>query len=442
MGFFILKNLTTYFYLRIGLILVFTISLFSSEGKSITLYQMLDSSEACYDNGKFIKGINWANKALKIAEEKKDENGIMYAYLALGKNHFYEQNYALAINSYFSAIKIAEKRKEKQIESDCYNYVATIYYAQNDFKKATEYFNKSIKADPGKGMTRSKANNYGYLAGIYYNLQKYDSSLILYQKAIQVYINESDSVNLVMMKQNIAGVYSRQGKIADAQKILEECLAITLRTKDSGEIGYSYFSLGIFFAQNNLNKKAIDPLKKALACFRAINDDVYVSNTILALSDSYYTLKMYKESLDYFKDYKLFQDSTHNIEIAKELTRKEINFTVEKKELADSLKRAVVDRENKVINDEKFKRQSIYIYAGVGGFLLMLILAIVLLRSNRHKQKTNEVISKQKQLAEEQKEIIEMKQKEIIDSIKYAKRIQDAILPNEKRIQRIINSRK
>lgn len=52
-------------------------------------------------------------------------------------------------------------------------------------------------------------------------------------------------------------------------------------------------------------------------------------------------------------------------------------------------------------------------------------------------QKT--VIKEKEKEAQFQKQIIEEKQKEIIDSIHYAKRIQDALLPNEKQIDRIIN---
>ena len=57
--------------------------------------------------------------------------------------------------------------------------------------------------------------------------------------------------------------------------------------------------------------------------------------------------------------------------------------------------------------------------------LLVLGFAIFAYRSYRQKQKANIEISKQK-------EVIEEKQKEILDSIHYAKRIQTALLPSEK----------
>jgi serine phosphatase RsbU (regulator of sigma subunit) len=62
------------------------------------------------------------------------------------------------------------------------------------------------------------------------------------------------------------------------------------------------------------------------------------------------------------------------------------------------------------------------------GLFLILILAIVILRSLRINQKKNEIINLQKQTVE--------KQKEILDSIYYARRIQMALLPSEKYIAR------
>ena len=61
--------------------------------------------------------------------------------------------------------------------------------------------------------------------------------------------------------------------------------------------------------------------------------------------------------------------------------------------------------------------------------MLVLVLAIFIFRGYRQKQKANVLISEQKQLIEE-------KQKDIIDSINYAKRIQQSQLPTEKYINK------
>ena len=66
---------------------------------------------------------------------------------------------------------------------------------------------------------------------------------------------------------------------------------------------------------------------------------------------------------------------------------------------------------------------------------LALILVIFVSRSLRINQKKNKIITEQKLLVEE-------KQKEIIDSIRYAKRIQQSLMPSEKYVSKKIGELK
>jgi serine phosphatase RsbU (regulator of sigma subunit) len=99
----------------------------------------------------------------------------------------------------------------------------------------------------------------------------------------------------------------------------------------------------------------------------------------------------------------------------------------ERKVLSDSLK---VAEEKKVselkLSEEKTKRN--YLYAGI--FLLVIVVGLV---SNRFRitQKQKRIIEKQKKEVENQKHMVDEKQKEILDSINYAKRIQNAIIPSK-----------
>jgi hypothetical protein len=60
----------------------------------------------------------------------------------------------------------------------------------------------------------------------------------------------------------------------------------------------------------------------------------------------------------------------------------------------------------------------------------------------RNKKKTSILLAQQKAMIEEQKLIVEEKQKALLDSIHYAKRIQQAMLPADSFIERIIKKTK
>ena len=112
------------------------------------------------------------------------------------------------------------------------------------------------------------------------------------------------------------------------------------------------------------------------------------------------------------------KDSTMNEKSQKATIRQQTKYEYEKK-------KAVDDKENEkriALEKEKQKRQFIVLVIVVIASALVLILLVVIYRRLR-------ITRKQKLVIEEQKEVVEEAHNEIKDSIKYAKRIQNAILP-------------
>jgi hypothetical protein len=104
-----------------------------------------------------------------------------------------------------------------------------------------------------------------------------------------------------------------------------------------------------------------------------------------------------------------------------------MTFEFEKKEAVAKSEQDKKDIIAKEALKQKEKERNYFII----GFSLLAIFAFILFRGYKQKQRANELITFQKQL-------LEQKQKEIIDSIEYAKRIQLSILPNENYIHKNI----
>ena len=105
-----------------------------------------------------------------------------------------------------------------------------------------------------------------------------------------------------------------------------------------------------------------------------------------------------------------------------------MQYEFDKKE---ALAKTEQTKKDEIAAKEK-QRQQIVLYATSGGLLLFIVLAGLIFKNLQTNKKKNKIISHQKQLVEE-------KQKEIIDSIRYAKRIQHSLLPTEKYIEKSLN---
>ena len=68
-------------------------------------------------------------------------------------------------------------------------------------------------------------------------------------------------------------------------------------------------------------------------------------------------------------------------------------------------------------------------YAAFSGVLILLVIVFLVARANRQRKKTNEQLTLSNNAIRLQKEELETHKKEITDSINYAKRIQESILP-------------
>jgi hypothetical protein len=132
-----------------------------------------------------------------------------------------------------------------------------------------------------------------------------------------------------------------------------------------------------------------------------------------------------------YENYALFvkmKDSLNNQEIQKASVKSQFKIEFDRK-----AQQARSDQEKKDIKTAEEKQKQVIIRDSfIGGFALVLILAIVILRSFIQNKKKNKVIETQKALVEE-------KQKEILDSIYYARRIQIALMPSETYFTKVLS---
>jgi len=125
--------------------------------------------------------------------------------------------------------------------------------------------------------------------------------------------------------------------------------------------------------------------------------------------------------------YKQLKEVESNYQIELEQRKK----LLEEANLKISFQQKEIHLKNKKINDiqfqnflqsSKLEKQRILLFSSLGILFLVFIILFGLTYNIREKSKTNKILSYQKNL-------IEQKNTEILDSIEYAKRIQTAILP-------------
>ena len=255
--------------------------------------------------------------------------------------------------------------------------------------------------------------------------QKYALALSYYSKADSLFIILKDINAQANSLTNIAIIYGRQGNLDKAIANLVKAVEICVQTGDKSGESITRGNLGSFYSKKDNYKEAEKHLLLSLKLAKEVGaiNEIKVAHEFLA---NVYD-KTNKPALA-FKHYKAFvnyRDSLTSVENTRASVEQEMKFNFEKKTVADSIKVAA----DKKITTAQLKQEKAQRYSLYGGLLLVALFALFMVQRFR-------LTNKQKKIIEVQKHMIEEKQKEMLDSIHYAKRIQRALLTSEKYIHR------
>lgn len=107
-------------------------------------------------------------------------------------------------------------------------------------------------------------------------------------------------------------------------------------------------------------------------------------------------------------------------------------ITAQKRTLEIQQQKLNLQKEELIIQDTEITKQKFVIMVIATLSLIGMLLLVLTIRSNRQKRQANKQLFEKKAEIELQKHLLELKQEEILDSINYAKRIQTALMANDK----------
>jgi hypothetical protein len=161
------------------------------------------------------------------------------------------------------------------------------------------------------------------------------------------------------------------------------------------------------------------------------------ANIAQTLYQHYKQNKAYGLAMDNYEIYLKCRDSISVQKNQREKTKKEYSYTYAKKAAADSIK---TQQEAKIIETRSHNAR-IQRYFLFSGICIAILFALFMLNRFRIIRKQKNVIEDQRYDVQLQKEMVEEKQREIINSIHYARRIQKAILPSDNYIEKALRKR-
>ena len=343
-------------------------------------------------------------------------------------------NIPYALEYYHMALKYSEELKDKSAVASIFINIGHIYDGQKNYPKALEYYNKSLVAKRELNDKKGVALALNNIGGIYLNMDDYKNAMNLFTKSLNLYQEIKNKKGIANEINMIGGVYKNTGDIDKALEYYNESLVIREEIQDNLGIARSLNSIGNALLSKGKYMEAQVKAEQAMKIAKELGYPENIHKTSNLLSKIYSKLNKFKEAYEMHVLYKEMSDSIISEANKKASIQKGFQYAYEVKTAADSIKAAEVNEVHKTQIKEQRKQQTL-LYVGIG---LIAIFSGFMYNRFRVTRKQKGIIELQKveverrsKIVEEQKFVIEEKQKEILDSIHYAKRIQQAMLTSE-----------
>lgn len=402
---------------------------FKSLPDTTQLRILIEHSDLCEVNDM----LYYVEKALVIGKRVYDKNpksghAFYYAAAYNNKGFYYDQvgNIEQSVKSYLKSLEIREEINDSLGMAESYNNLAYMFQHQRDKATAIRYYDKSWKIFEAYKDTTGLLNvciNKGF---VYYQEQKYDSAQFFFEHGKELAIATDDMGALGFALNNLAAIYYKQGDYQKTEEAYLESLALREQVGRRNEITRSHHNIGRFYMERGDMKKSLKHAQISYQLSKEEGSPDLLSDASLLLSDIYYEKKEFKKSHDYLIIHNQMKDSILSDETQKSAVKQQIEYEYEKQKLVDDAEY----EKQLAISAEQKKQQQVITYAVAGGLILVIIFSVIIFKRLQVTKQQKLIIENQKVEVEIAHHQLAEKNTEILDSITYAKRIQEAILPS------------
>ncbi|MBU0487309.1 MAG: tetratricopeptide repeat protein [Bacteroidetes bacterium] len=409
---------------------------------------------------KYDSAIFYLTNAQEIYFQLHDTDGVGTTYTNLGNVYYNMGRFGEALNYHLSSLKISELNNDKDAMAYSYLNLGNLYDMMKMPERSLECYQITLALAKETRDIWMCGNAYGNIGIIYDDMGLKDTALQYYNLALQMKTEINDQVGIGIQLNNIGALYLETNRLEEAKEYFLKSKANKEARGDQSGLSTCYINLGLVEQDMGNLQAAEQYFLKSLNIAENIGSPDRISSAHQDLARNYGMMKKYQEAYLHFEQFFTIYDSLISEDNSQMVAEMQTKYESEKSE-----QEIVMLNQKNEINeleikrqDEQVRMQQRQIIGFIAGLAVVCMLSLVLFRMYRQKRSMNialeeqkkEILEKNEELQQQKEEImaqrdeiehahdiIELKNRNITDSIVYAKRIQEAILPSEARLKAI-----
>lgn len=427
---------------------------------------------AQYTNNKVDSTLTYADKAEAFARKLNNKKGIADAQYQRAYAIYYSGNGDSALHMYERLIVDYRSLGDSGAVAACFNKAGFIYREKGDRLEALKQYDLALKAnieneniieaagsylniglihhDQGNltealkyqlealvlyEQTKDPAKTCNALlriGNVYCAMQDDSTGLIYYQRALEIGLKIPSKRHVAIALNNMASIYSRFGESDRAIDVYHQALQMRREIGDLNGASLILNNMGLEFTKAKKYDSAWYYINESYVLTDSIGYQEINMSNCKAFAELYAAQGEFEKAYDWFREYHVIFEQINAEESKNEVSR--LSALLKAEESAREIEKFA---QQKIIDDVALSQERTK-----GWFLGIVLLGVALIAlliwlSNRKTKKTNVVLETQKSEIAEQKKIVEEQHRDIVDSVNYALRIQQAVLPSRNELKNI-----
>lgn len=242
--------------------------------------------------------------ALELFRVLKDKKAEAAVITILGRNSQNLGDYENALKYYLMSLLIYETINEESGIVAAYLNIGNIYGIKKDYDNSLYYFSKALHLCKNhEWAMSSKSILLGNIGCIYGFQKEYQKALEYYFESAKITESNNSNSDFSINYSNIAEVYLLTDDISNAEKYYSKALTVAIDKQN--KLSEAVCLLGIGQVKRKLKKtdEAIRSIENAITIAKAHSLNQILADTYLALSEIYFDKEDYLTALKYHKSF-------------------------------------------------------------------------------------------------------------------------------------------
>ncbi|HET9825591.1 MAG TPA: tetratricopeptide repeat protein, partial [Chitinophagaceae bacterium] len=345
-----------------------------------------------YEQSRYPLAYKTFDEAKKILETVNDKKAMAYLYRSLATLQKDDGKNAESIGSLLTGLKLAGEAGDTKTVIEIEGTIGYMYNILGEYEKAIPYQEDALKQAQRIGYKYGMSTSYNAIGKTYKTSGNYPASLDAYSKGLKLSEEDKDSSNIFIAHSNIADVYERMGNYQQTFFHVIPAWNFFQKSKTSPAlVPWDEWVMARAFTHSGNADSGLYYGKHALMLSYQIGYRLYLREMTQIIAEAAAKLRQWDTAYKYQVLSSHYKDSLVGEDIARKTAMLQASFDLDKKQTEIALL-----KKDKDLQMAENRKERAFLVMVLGGLATVIVLAVILFRNNRQKQKANVLLQKQK----------------------------------------------